>query len=238
MKTNFYALMQKQIESFENAGCFCCKKNNKNETIIINKECCQEKQQTAKPKLLLHSCCGPCSTSVVLFLKQHFDVVVLFYNPNLESKQEWQKRMQAQQTVCLDANVKCVFEEYENTSFLKRVQGLQNLKEGEHRCFVCMFQRMEFAAKFAKENNFDYFCTTLSVSPHKNAQWINQIGEVLQNKYKIEFLHSDFKKNNGFLQSTQISKQLGIYRQEFCGCKFSKQQQEKERTEKQTEGLN
>ena len=174
-----------------------------------------------KPKLLLHSCCGPCSSSVLQKICEYFDVCVLFYNPNIYPLEEYNKRKQEQIKLLKSLNINLMDVEYDENNFLNNIVGLENEKEGGARCNKCFLIRLEKTAMLAKNNGFDYFCTTLTVSPHKNATIINTIGKALEEKYCIKFLPSDFKKENGYLNSIILSKEYNLYRQNYCGCKFS-----------------
>lgn len=174
---------------------------------------------TSKPKLLLHVCCAPCSSGVLPQLKQYFDITLYYYNPNTYPKDEYLYR--AQQFAKL-TNLPIVVCEYNHDEFLQIVQGDENAPEGGTRCQKCIKLRMENSFKYAKANIFDYVTTTLSISPHKDALYINECGEILQNKYDISYLYADFKKENGYLNSINESKRLNLYRQDYCGCEFSK----------------
>lgn len=176
---------------------------------------------SGKPKLLLHSCCAPCSSSVLERIEQYFDVTVLYYNPNIHPKEEYIKRKQEQIRLLEELNIKFLDCEYGDNDYFRAVCGLEGGLEGGARCEKCFRLRLEYTAKTAKENGFDIFGTTLTVSPHKNAVLINSIGEELSKKYGINFLYSDFKKEDGYLKSITLSKQYGLYRQNYCGCKFS-----------------
>jgi len=173
-------------------------------------------------RLLLHSCCGPCSSSVLEYLTRYFDVTLLFYNPNIRPEAEYDKRLYWQKKVLegmgLTDSVPLIAEPWRSGDFASAVTGLENEPEGGARCGLCIGLRMEEAARRARDGQFDYFCTTLSVSPHKNAELINALGFGLQEKYGVSWLPSDFKKRGGFLRSTQICNELGIYRQAWCGC--------------------
>lgn len=176
-----------------------------------------------KPKLLLHSCCGPCSTSVLELLKKYFDIEVYYYNPCIYPKDEFVKRYNEQKKLLSNFDdISLTMGEYEDDLFYKTVKGLEHLKEGEARCYKCIYMRMEKTCIYAKENGFDYFTTTLSVSPHKNSKIINKIGYLLEEKYNVKYLYSDFKKKDGFKRSILLSKKYDLYRQDYCGCKFSK----------------
>lgn len=173
-------------------------------------------------KMLLHSCCGPCSTVVIERLKENFDVTVFYYNPNIEPKEEYEKRKAEQKKVCDHFGVPFLDFDYDNDGWHKFVEGLENEKEGGARCEKCFIYRLSRTAKFAKENNFDIFASTLSVSPHKNTNIINSVGEKLSEQFNIEFLPESFKKKDGYLRSINLSKELGLYRQNYCGCLYAR----------------
>ena len=180
----------------------------------------------SKKKLLLHSCCGPCSSYVISYLTNYFDITILYYNPNIYPYDEYLKRKQEQikliNEIDCSNNLDIIDCDYDNDLYEKCIIGLENEPERGNRCMVCYNLRMEKTAKMAKECNYDYFCTTLSVSPYKNSEWINKIGEKLQNKYNINWLYSDFKKKDGYKQSILLSKKYNLYRQDYCGCIYSK----------------
>lgn len=183
-----------------------------------------------RPSLLLHSCCAVCSSYVIACLRPHFNLTVLYYNPNIEPLEEYEKRKNEQLRLLKEyPNVKIMDIEYENESFKKIAKGLENEPEGGARCSKCIRLRLSRTAELAHNNNFSYFCSTLSVSPHKNAALINSLGRELQEEKKIKWLYSDFKKRDGFLKSNIESKRLGLYRQEYCGCVFSKEKREEVR---------
>lgn len=173
--------------------------------------------------MLLHSCCGPCSTACIDYLKDVFDVTVLFYNPNIAPEEEYKLRAAEQKRYIDDFTdgVKYVICDYDPREFYDRVKGLENCEEGGKRCEKCFELRLERCAALAKENGFDAFCTTLTVSPHKNAEIINEIGEKLAESYGVAFFPSDFKKKDGYLKSIRLSEKAGLYRQNYCGCVFS-----------------
>lgn len=171
-----------------------------------------------KPKLLLHCCCAPCSSAVIEKLKQYFEITYFYYNPNIYPEQEYNLRKQEFEKL----GIHVVDLKYEHKTFLDAVIGLENEPEGGARCKVCIAQRMAKAFEYALTNNFDIVTTTLSISPHKDAEFINKLGESYEQKYGIKYLHADFKKENGYLRSIQICKEKGIYRQDYCGCEFSK----------------
>ena len=171
-----------------------------------------------KPKLLLHCCCAPCSSAVIEKLKNYFEITYFYYNPNIFPQEEYKLRKDE----FLKLGVNVVELKYSHNEFLNVVAGYENEKEGGARCKICIAQRLDKAFEYAVSNNFEIVTTTLSISPHKDAEFINKIGENLQEKYGIKYLHADFKKENGYLNSINICKEKGIYRQDYCGCEFSK----------------
>lgn len=175
-----------------------------------------------KPGLLLHSCCGPCSSYVLEYLSQFFDITLLFYGPNIQPREEYELRLQHQRKVLEHIPVKIMECEYDGEAFDAVAKGLEEEKEGGSRCTRCFALRIEETAKRAAEAGFEYFCTTLSVSPHKDADRINALGETFAQRYGLKWLPSDFKKRGGYQRSIALSKQWGLYRQDYCGCLFSK----------------
>ncbi len=182
------------------------------------------------PKLLLHSCCAPCSSYVLEYLSNYFEITINFYNPNITFKEEYSKRLEEQKTFNRDMKVKneikLIEGRYDVGDFFKYVEGLEDCKEGGERCFKCYRLRLEDTAKKAKEMGFEYFSTVLSISPLKNAQKINEIGKELEEKYGVKFLTGDFKKKNGYKRSVELSRDHDLYRQDYCGCVFSKVERE------------
>ena len=176
-------------------------------------------------KLLLHSCCGPCSTAVIERLKDYFDITVLYYNPNIEPLDEYLKRKEEQLKVLKEYNIKFKDIDYLNEEYRKKVVGYETEPENGARCHICYELRLEKTAILAKENSFNYFATTLTVSPYKNAKVINDIVLKLQNKYDVKYLLSDFKKEDGYKKSIELSKKYNLYRQDYCGCLFSKERE-------------
>ena len=178
-----------------------------------------------KPNLLLHSCCGPCSTHCIEALIKYFNVTVLWHNPNIQPKSEYDLRLENQLKVIKafekQGKLSLIEIPYNEQEFFFVTKGLEQEKEGGKRCTECFKLRLEQTAKIAKEQNFDYFTTTLTVSPHKNAPLINEIGFNLAEKYGVKFLPSDFKKKNGYKRSIELSKQFDLYRQNYCGCVYS-----------------
>ena len=183
------------------------------------------KNLDGKPTLLLHSCCGPCSSYVITYLKDYFKITVLYYNPNIEPEAEYLKRKGEQIKLIQELNdndVTLLDIDYDNKSYRDKVKGREEDREGGLRCHLCYELRLNKTAQIAKEKGFDYFGTTLTVSPYKNAQVLNHIGETLANTYNIKWLYSDFKKNDGYKKSIELSKKYALYRQDYCGCEFSK----------------
>lgn len=177
-----------------------------------------------KPSLLLHACCAPCSSYVLEYLNSHFDITLFFYNPNIYPKEEYQKRLDELKRLVqeMELEIKIIEADYEPNEFFEISKGLEKLPERSERCKKCYRLRLEKAADQAQKGGYDYFCTTLSISPHKNAEWINEIGNELSDTYGIQFLPSDFKKKNGYIRSIELSRKYNLYRQNFCGCVFSK----------------
>ncbi len=177
-----------------------------------------------KKSLLLHSCCGPCSTAVLKRLTDRFDISIYFYNPNIYPESEFYKRAETQKDVIekMGGSIELIVGRYEEDKYFESVKGLEDLGEGSLRCKNCYEFRLREAARYAKAHNFDYFTTTLSVSPYKNAAWINEIGRELEEEVGVKFLYADFKKKEGYKESIVLSKKYNLYRQDYCGCKFSK----------------
>ena len=181
------------------------------------------KNLDGKPSLLLHSCCAPCSSYVLEYLREFFKITVLYYNPNIEPKEEYLKRKEEQIKLIKDVykDVSFLDCDYDNDVYETTIKGLETEKEGGSRCYKCYKLRIEKTAILAK-NNYDFFGTTLTVSPHKNAKFINEIGLELEKKYNTKFLISDFKKNEGYKRSIVLSREYNLYRQDYCGCKYSR----------------
>ncbi len=175
-----------------------------------------------KPTLLMHSCCAPCSTTCLQRLKDAFEVTVFYYNPNIDGVDEYQKRQDEQVKLCDKWGIKVITNDFDSSSFYSAVAGYEKEKEGDKRCFICYRLRLEKTAEYALKNGFKYFATTLTVSPLKNANKLNEIGFQLEKEYGVNYLPTDFKKNNGYLDSIKYSKEYGLYRQSYCGCEFSK----------------
>ena len=187
------------------------------------------------PKLLLHSCCAPCSSYVLEYLSNYFYITV-FYNPNIYPEDEYYHRAVEQKRFIKEFPTKypVTFVEgnFEPERFYETVKGYENIREGGERCFRCYELRLREAAEYAKKLNCDYFTTTLSISPMKNAAKLNEIGGMLAEEYGIPYLYSDFKKRDGYKRSTIISAEYGMYRQDYCGCVFSKREREEQKRER------
>lgn len=177
------------------------------------------------PRLLLHSCCAPCSSAVLEYLSPHFDITLFYYNPNITPAEEYRKRVAELHRLVEAADypnpVRIVEGRYDSGEFFAIARGLEDLPEGGERCAKCYRLRLEETAKVAAEGGFEYFTTTLSVSPYKNAQKLNAIGAELSAEYGVKYLLSDFKKKDGYRRSIELSAQYGLYRQNYCGCEFS-----------------
>lgn len=177
---------------------------------------------TYKPSLLLHSCCGPCSSYVTEYLAKYFDIYLFFFNPNIYPESEYIRRLDTQSKWLAETNyAKLIEGDYDHKSFLDAVKGLENEPEGGARCTKCFILRLEETARLASLGGYDYFGTTLTVSPHKNAELINNLGEGLAEKYSVKWLPSDFKKREGYKRSIELSREYELYRQNYCGCEFS-----------------
>lgn len=185
-----------------------------------------------RPKLLLHSCCAPCSSYVLEYLSQYFDITVFYYNPNIFPYEEYKTRLAEQQSLIATYNenntilsennpIKLIEGDYDYNNFKTKIIGLESEKEGGQRCHICYELRLNETAKKARENNFDYYTTTLTVSPYKNAKFLNELGSKYAEIYQIKYLFSDFKKRNGYLRSIELSKIHNLYRQDYCGCECS-----------------
>lgn len=179
-----------------------------------------------KPSLLLHSCCGPCSSAILERISDYFDIDIFYYNPNIDSAHEFYRRSDEQiklvEDLGLDDKIDVKVIKYKHQEFLNYIKGFEKYEEGGARCFRCYRQRLEETAKYAAENNYDYFTTTLSISPHKDSQILNRLGKFLSEKYKVNYLFSDFKKKNGFKRSVELTDKFNMYRQDYCGCEFSR----------------
>lgn len=199
----------------------------------------QNQENNLVPKLLLHSCCAPCSSYCLEYLSQYFYITVFYYNPNIYPQEEYGKRVEEQKNFIerFPAKYPISFVEgrYDKERFYETVKGLEQEKEGKERCFLCYGLRLREAAERALAMEMDYFTTTLSISPLKNAEKLNEIGEGLASEYGVRYLNSDFKKKNGYKRSVELSEVYGMYRQYYCGCVFSKNQRDQEIAQKEQE---
>lgn len=181
------------------------------------------------PNLLLHACCAPCSSYVLEYLSQYFKIDILFYNPNISTEDEYIYRGKELVRLIKEMDfvnpVTPIIEQYSSDDFYDYVKGLENCKEGGNRCFKCYELRLKYTADIAAKRKYEYFTTTLSISPLKNAEKLNEIGKKLENEYEVKYLFSDFKKKNGYKRSIELSKEHQLYRQNFCGCIFSKREE-------------
>lgn len=207
---------------------------NQNYQIILNKTLEGLASSGARPRLLLHACCAPCSSYVLEYLNEYFDITVYFYNPNITDKNEYYKRYEELERLIAElphkGSISAIDGGMDPSAFFDISKGLETIPEGGERCYKCYKLRLEASAKAAKDGNFDYFTTTLSISPHKNAGLLNEIGANLADKYEINYLFSDFKKKNGYKRSCELSAIYGLYRQNYCGCIYSKLEAENRMT--------
>ncbi len=191
------------------------------------------------PVLLLHSCCAPCSSYVMEYLSQHFHIVLYYYNPNISPAEEYEKRVAEQKRLISEMKflypVRFLEGTYDPERFYEMAKGMEALPEGGERCFGCYELRLREAARAAVQIGADYFTTTLSISPMKNAHKLNEIGERLAEEYGVAYLNSDFKKKNGYKRSIELSGEYGLYRQDYCGCVFSRQERDRR---KEKSGMN
>lgn len=183
--------------------------------------------------LLLHACCAPCSSACLERLSNFFKITIIYYNPNITEEKEYLKRLEELKNFIQKIKVKypinIIDTRYDPKEFFEISKGLEKEKERGKRCYKCYELRLEETAKVAKENNFDFFTTTLTLSPYKKTDWLNEIGENLSNKYQTSYLYSDFKKKNGYKRSIELSKEYNLYRQDYCGCIYSKLEREEEK---------
>ena len=207
--------------------------NKRNYQKELDKLIERNQKEGKTPRLFLHACCAPCSSYVMEYLSQYFEITIFFYNPNIAPLEEYSHRVAEIRRLIGEMEfvhpVTLVEGRYDPEEFYELAKGLEDVPEGGERCFRCYRLRMEEAAKLAKEGGYDYFTTTLSISPLKNAQKLNEIGERLAGEYGVAYLVSDFKKRNGYKRSTELSKIYGLYRQDYCGCIYSKNQREREK---------
>ena len=175
---------------------------------------------------MLHACCAPCASYVLEYLSDFFEITLFYYNPNISPESEYDVRLRELEKLCLELpdakGIKILPCEYNDADFYSAVRGMENLPEGDNRCRICYELRLRKTAETAKTYGFDFFTTTLSISPYKNAAWLNEIGESLMKEFSVNYLFSDFKKKNGYKRSIELSAQYNLYRQNFCGCVYSK----------------
>ena len=206
----------------------------------LDKELDKIQREGRVPSLLLQSCCAPCSSYVLEYLSRYFRITVYYYNPNITNLEEYTKRSSEQMRLITEMParypVRFMAGHYQPMEFLKMAKGLEDIPEGGERCFRCYEMRLRSTAELCRQEGFDYFTTTLTISPMKNAQKLNEIGEQLAREYNVSWLNSDFKKKNGYKRSIELSAEYELYRQNYCGCIFSErdrvrqeQQKEKER---------
>jgi predicted adenine nucleotide alpha hydrolase (AANH) superfamily ATPase len=207
--------------------------NKENYQLSLERTLCSLEGLEKKKTLLLHACCAPCSSYVLEYLSKYFDITLFFYNPNIYPEEEFRFREDELRRLIgempLPSGVNIISGRYDPSEFFDIARGYEELPEGDERCRRCYALRLEESARAAKEGGFDYFCTTLSISPYKNAEWLNSIGKEMSEKYGVGYLFSDFKKKNGYKRSCQLSEQYSLYRQDYCGCVFSKREAEKRR---------
>ncbi|MBR4555632.1 MAG: epoxyqueuosine reductase QueH [Ruminococcus sp.] len=203
-----------------------------NYQLLLDREIKKLAAEGRVPKLLLHSCCAPCSSYTLEYLSQYFEITVFYYNPNIYPAEEYERRVAEQERFISEfpaANpVSLIVGEYIPDEFYSAVKGLESIPEGGERCFACYRLRLEKTAKLASELGFDYFTTTLSISPYKNAPKLNEIASELSEIYKVTALPADLKKREGYKRSVELSRQYGLYRQDYCGCVFSQREKGKE----------
>lgn len=196
-----------------------------NYQLMLDKELQLISRVSSKPRLLLHICCAPCSSYVLEYLSEFFNITLFFYNPNITSEDEYNYRIdEAKRLIAempLSGKVDFVAGRYDISEFFAVAKGFENEPEGGERCFRCYELRLRESAEYAKENGFDYFTTTLSISPYKNAKKLNSIGKILSEEYGVKYLFSDFKKKNGYKRSIELSQIYKLYRQDYCGCIYS-----------------
>jgi len=206
--------------------------NKVNYSLIFENKLKYFEEKGIKPRLLLHVCCAPCSSYVLEYIAQRFDLTLYFYNPNIAPEEEYEFRFHELRRLLEQvgySNVKTIREEYHPEEFEVIAKGLEHEPEGGARCYKCYRLRLEKTAEKAEMGGFDYFTTTLSISPHKNADWLNQIGMDLEEKHGVPYLCSDFKKKGGYQRSIALSREYNLYRQDYCGCIYSKISRAKER---------
>lgn len=208
---------------------------NRNYQIEMENIIKEEQEKSHIPTLLLHSCCAPCSSYVLETLSSYFRITIFYYNPNIYPEEEYLKRKEEEKRFIREFPSKYPISfldcDYDSESFYKIAKGLEHLKEGDRRCYLCYKLRLENTAMEASKQKYDYFATTLSISPYKNSNWINEIGFLLEKKYQVSYLPADFKKKNGYRRSIELSNTYGLYRQDYCGCIYSQIEKNKKQKE-------
>ncbi|MDY6325536.1 MAG: epoxyqueuosine reductase QueH [Catonella sp.] len=194
------------------------------------------KAANTRPSLLLHACCAPCSSAVLERIAKYFKIDIFYYNPNITPKREVDKRIEeVEKLLKLEPGtegIRLIPGKYDPESFEATAKGREMIPEGGERCYDCYELRLRETAVYAKEHNYDYFSTTLSISPYKRSQWLNEIGGKLAEEFDVPYLYSDFKKKNGYRRSIELSEEYGLYRQNYCGCKYSLAERERKIKEK------
>ena len=230
---------------------------NPNYSRILEKEIQKLDESGIKPRLLLHSCCAPCSSYVMEYLREHFRITIFYYNPNITSNEEYSYRLSEEKRLIGEYNRQVETHDFEGMNsteaaekidilecpydpenYLEAVKGYEECPEGGDRCGICFEMRLRKTAQAAREGGFDCFTTTLTISPLKNAARLNEIGERVGAEYGVNFLPSDFKKKNGYKRSIELSRQFSLYRQNFCGCAFSKRDAQKRDEKRQAQKTN
>ena len=206
-----------------------------NYDILMEEEIKKIKEET--PTLLLHACCAPCSSSCIERLSEFFKITIFYYNPNITDEEEYKKGLEevkkfVKRFKCKN-EVNVIGGRYNPDEFFEIAKGLENAPERGARCYKCYNLRLQESAKYASDNNYDFFATTLTLSPYKRADWVNKIGEELDKKYKSKYLYSDFKKKNGYKRSIELSKEYGLYRQDYCCCIYSVRGEKNEESKSQ-----
>jgi predicted adenine nucleotide alpha hydrolase (AANH) superfamily ATPase len=206
--------------------------NQRNYQKELDKIIQESESRSRVPRLFLHSCCAPCSSYVLEYLSQYFEITVFYYNPNISPREEYEKRVKEQERLIEEIPavnpIQMVTGPYEPQRFYEMAKGLEKEPEGGMRCKGCYRLRLEEAARLAAFGDYDYFTTTLSISPLKNARWLNEIGEELEAIYGVRHLPSDFKKRDGYKRSVELSTEYDLYRQDYCGCVFSREEKDRQ----------
>ncbi len=210
--------------------------NKANYDTLLEDTISKIKAANTRPSLLLHACCAPCSSAVLERIAKYFKIDIFYYNPNITPKREVDKRIEeVEKLLKLEPGtegIRLIPGKYDPESFEAIAKGREMIPEGGERCYDCYELRLRETAVYAKEHNYDYFSTTLSISPYKRSQWLNEIGGKLAEEFDVPYLYSDFKKKNGYRRSIELSEEYGLYRQNYCGCKYSLAERERKIKEK------